>query len=338
MNKKLIPLTVQLKQNNNDIIQGINQNDAGVVFDMRVMDGLVPFDFSGYSVVTLKIKKPDGTFTYDSDTGIYVDIVNPTKGKFKINIPTSCTAQNGMHFCKVGFSSSDNTLFETMTFNYFVGENPNADDDEVIGTNEFPVLTNLIAQIAGIISAENARAEAESDREDAETERQADYLAMMENLSTALTEAQTALANAQSMLQDVYEAIAQGGSVDVTDISALATKTYVGNQLKHLDFIYNTQTGQKDSSLKIFRSNESHISSIASQFGQGELAYASNTHKLFYSEGNGVLKQINEPCFIVGTTAPTDTSKLWIDTSGSAPIIKFFNSTAWVGCNTAVYG
>ena len=29
MNKKLIPLVVQLKQNNREILTGINQNDAG---------------------------------------------------------------------------------------------------------------------------------------------------------------------------------------------------------------------------------------------------------------------------------------------------------------------
>ena len=43
MNKKVIPIVVRLKQNNNEIIQGIAQNDAGVIFDITVMDGLVPF-------------------------------------------------------------------------------------------------------------------------------------------------------------------------------------------------------------------------------------------------------------------------------------------------------
>lgn len=339
MNKKVIPLVVQLKQNNNYIVQGINQNDAGLIFDLKIMDGLVPFDFSGYSVITLKIKKPDDTFTYAATNGTYIDIVNATKGRLKINIPTSCTAQNGMHFCSVAFAQDEETVFASMSFNYFVGEDPNVNNDDVIGTNEFPILNNLIAQIAGIISAENDRVEAESDREDAEDERQADYLAMMENLSTALAEAQAALTNAQSMLHDVYEAIAQGGSIDVTEISALATKDYVDGWFAPLDF----NDGSRESMLKIRSETDANIKS-GSYISDRELCWATDTHKLYIGGAYDYVTGLNEvypvmpSCFVADTTAPTDTSKLWIDTSGSAPVIKYHNGTTWINCNTAVYG
>lgn len=338
MNKKVIPIVVRLKQNNNEIVQGIAQNDAGVIFDITVMDGLVPFDFSGYSIVALKIKKPDETFTYDSTSGSYVDIVDPTKGRLKINIPTSCTAQNGMHYCRVSFSSDESTLFEAMMFNYFVGEDPNAEDSEVIGTNEFPVLSNLIAQVSGMVNAETIRTNNEANREDAEAERQAGYEVMMQNLSTALAETQTALANANAMLEQVYQAIAQGGSIDVSDISALATKSYVEDKVTHLDFGDGTD---KKGKLQIYWGEEDTLANL----DIGELAYAFDTKRLYIGgENNAYPDWINEPCFIASTTAPVDseehprnTDKLWIDTSGTAPVIKYYNGTNWVNCNTAVF-
>lgn len=333
MNKKVIPIVVRLKQNNNEIVQGIAQNDAGVIFDITVMDGLVPFDFSGYSIVALKIKKPDETFTYDSTSGSYVDIVDSTKGRLKINIPTSCTAQNGMHYCRVSFSSDESTLFEAMMFNYFVGEDPNAEDSEVIGTNEFPVLSNLIAQVSGMVNAETIRTNNEANREDAEAERQAGYEVMMQNLSTALAETQTALANANAMLEQVYQAIAQGGSIDVSDISALATKSYVQSELGDIDC--GTPSARGNTILHIYRGYEADIQGVQPHIG--ELMYCTDTNKLLIGMGGGRKVLVNEPCYAVSSDAPTDTDKLWIDTSGTAPVIKYYDGTNWVNCNTAVF-
>lgn len=330
MNKKVIPLIVQLKQNNNHIETGIAQNDAGVVFDMKIMDGLETFDFSGASLVTLKIKKPDETFTYDSTGGQYVDVVDATKGRLKINIPTSCTAQNGMHFCTVGFAHDESVVFETMSFNYFVGENPNADDEDVIGTNEFPVLTNLIAQTSDMLSQEQIRMSNEEDRIDAEAERQASYTAIITAVNNKLTEIQNAYGNLQSMLQELNEAIAEGGSVDISQISALATKTYVDNAIHGID-LGSTAT-QKNGTLVIYHGAEADIGTLT----EGEFGYASDTNRLYIGGANGK-NLINEPCFVATASAPMDTTKLWIDISGSAPVIKYYDGTAWVNCNTAVF-
>lgn len=332
MNKKVIPIVVRLKQNNNEIVQGINQDDAGVIFDITVMDGLKVFDFSGYTIVTLKITKPDGTITVDSTGGSYVDIVDAENGRLKINIPTSCTAQNGMHYCRVGFSSDENTLFDAMFFNYFVGEDPNRESEDVIGTPEYPILQNLIAQVSGMQSAENMRVASEAERAEAEEQRQTEFESTMEQLQTALRQALNALAVANNMLNNVYEALAQGGSVDISQISALATKAYVQDYSKNLNFGLN-QDDQKDSVLRIFCEGDNSMPDLL----QGELGYAFNTHKLYignaYPEANTLL---NEPCFVASADAPTDTDKLWIDTSGT-PQIKYHNGTEWVSCNTAVY-
>lgn len=337
MNKKLIPMVVRLKQNNNDIIQGINQNDAGVVFDITVMDGLVPFDFSGYGVVTLKIKKPDETFTYDSNTGVYVDIVDSEHGRLKINIPTSCTAQNGMHYCRVGFSAGNSTLFETMTFNYFVGQNPNADSEDVIGTNEFPILNNLIAQVSDVISAEAMRASNEAEREEAENDRQENYSTLIALFTECLGFLEAKITDLESMLTEFNEAVAQGASVDISQITALATKTWVDGILNPLDLNYMSSVSTYQHQLKILRGETPELSHTT--LADGELFYDTLTDKLYIGNGgtNHIINGDVAP-FIAQTTAPTNTTKLWIDTTSSTrPVLKYYNGSAWTAINTAVF-
>lgn len=332
MNKKIIPIIVQLKQNNNFIAQGISQNDAGVVFDIKIMDGLESFNFAGYDIVTLKIQKPDETFTYDSDTGAYVDIVDAVNGRLKINIPTSCTAQNGMHFCTVGFAHSEDTLFETMTFNYYVSQNPTPDEDDIRGTNEYPILGNLITQCSGFVSAENMRVSSEEDRAAAEAARRAEYLQIKQSFEETLAQVTSTLAECQSMLGEVLQALADGGEVDVSLLTALATKSYVSNALSLLNYgadstkhlcIYNVDDDE-DISLK--------------EYLQGELGYSFDKNKLYIGTGvNDNLVWVNRPCFEASSEAPDDTAFLWIDTSGTVPVIKYHDGNAWVNCNVAVY-
>ena len=334
MNKKVIPIVVRLKQNNNEIVQGINQNDAGVIFDITVMDGLKVFDFSGYTIVTLKITKPDGTITVDSTGGSYVDIVDAENGRLKINIPTSCTAQNGMHYCRVGFASDDSTLFDAMMFNYFVGEDPNRESEDVIGTPEYPILQNLIAQVSGMQSAENMRVASEAERAEAEEQRQAEFESTMEQLQTALRQALKALSVANNMLNNVYEALAQGGSVDISQITELATKSYVSDALTRLDF--GDTESPKTNTLVIYHGND--IGDISIE--EGELYYDPQYNRLWAGAPRNTKNLVNEPCFIASATEPLPTKrdKLWIDTSGT-PQIKYYDSSTnqWVSCNTAVY-
>lgn len=331
MNKKLIPIIVQLKQNNAYIVQGINYGDMGVIFDIKVMDGLVPFDFTGYAVVTLKIQKPDGTFTYDSTGGARLDIVDSKEGRLKITLPTSCTAQEGMHLCYVGFGYSEQSLFETMRFNYFVGEDPNVDDDVVRGTNEFFLLTNLIAQASGMISAENIREYWEMERQENEKDRESLFSYLFALFIEALGYLEDTIGDARSLLIDVMEALAHGGSVDISQLEALATKTYVTNTIKHLDF--GEAEDEKTKSLLIFRGYEENITEL----DPGELAYATDTNKLLVGGAEGEINTINGAPYIRQSNAPSDTTKFWIDTSGDAPLIKFHDGNGWVACNTAVF-
>ena len=327
MNKKNIPLIVQLKQNNNQIVQGINQNDAGVLFDMKVMDGLEVFDFSGFGIITLKFIKPDGTYRYDSATSENLDIIDPEKGRIKINIPTSCTEQKGMYNVTIGFGQDENTYFTTCSFNYYVGEVSEANDDDVTGQNEFPVLTNMILQMAGIQDKEELREYAESEREENEKNREEKMATLMALYVDVLGAIDDAAKLAYSMLEDVYEAMAQGASIDITNIEALATKTWVSTRLEDLDM------EDIQGVFQIRRMAEDYTGNLNS----GEFLYCTDDNKLYIGNANGRAILVNKPFFTAQAEEPTDTSVLWIDNSGTVPVIKYHDGNEWVSCNTAVF-
>ena len=330
MNKKIIPAIVQLKQNNNLVIQGINQYDAGVYFDLKIMDGLEEFDFSGYSIVTMRIKKPDGTFTIDSNGGDNVDVIDPTKGRLKLQIPTSCLVQNGMHFCMVGFSNDDETYVQTSTFNYYVGEVQEPDEESIVGTDEYPILTNLIAMVSGINSAEQERLFEEDERKENEETRQMTSATMIALFVEALGFLEDQISTINSMYDELLEAL-ETGTVDFSTLSALATKVYVGDYVKELDF-GSTSDLTKTKKLVIYHGADANIPTL----DDGEMAYATDTNKLYGGTSNGNVL-INRSPFVVSGSAPTDTSLLWIDDSGTASVIKYHDGSNWVSCNTAVF-
>ncbi len=242
MNKKVLSAVIQLKQNNNKILRGVVQNDTGVILDIRVMDGLTPFDFSGYGIVTIKVTKPDETIYINSNGSDLVDTIDSKNGRFKFGIPASLTAQPGMHFVNIGFGESSNTYFQTVSFNYFVGEDATIDDETIRGSDEFPILTNLIAQFSDMAQTIAEWEQQEMERQNHESYREQrwdDWEAMLLGL---MEEAR----QAKAMYNLVIQAIINSGvtlpiQVDTSDLvlqddlDDYATKDYVDDAIDDLD-------------------------------------------------------------------------------------------------------
>lgn len=290
MNKKVLSATIQLKQNNRKILRGIVQNDTGVILDIRVMDGLVPFDFSGYGIVTIKVVKPDETIYVNSNGSDLVDTLNAKTGRFKVGIPATLTAQKGMHFVTIGFGESSNTYFQTVGFNYFVGEDATISDSTIEGSDEFPILTNLIAQFSDMAQTLDEWEQKELERQHNEDYRvqrwddwESDFFALKQ-------EAQ----QAKAMYNYVLQAIQDAGVVlpIPVDPSDLVTEDELGETL------YGYVTAD-------------------------DLAT--------------VLDDLHLPQVVAQTTAPTDTTKIWIDTSGANAVIKYYANNAWKSANVAVF-
>ena len=286
MNKKVLSAVIQLKQNNRKILRGVVQNDTGVILDIRVMDGLVPFDFSGYGIVTIKVVKPDETIYINSNGSDLVDTINARSGRFKIGIPASLTAQPGMHFVTIGFGESSNTYFQTVAFNYFVGEDATISDSTIEGSDEFPILTNLIAQFSDM-----AQTLDEWEQKELERQHNEDYrVQRWDDWESDFWELKQEAQQAKAMYNYVLQAIQDAGvtlpiSVDTSDLvlqddlDDYATKAYVTTAIGNL----------------------------------------------------------NLPQVVAQPTAPTDTTKIWIDTSGGTPVIKFYANNTWKSANVAIF-
>jgi hypothetical protein len=242
MNKKVLSAVIQLKQNNNKILRGVVQNDTGVILDIRVMDGLVPFDFSGYGIVTIKVIKPDETIYINSNGSDLVDTINARSGRFKIGIPASLTAQPGMHFVTIGFGESSNTYFQTVAFNYFVGEDATISDSTIEGSDEFPILTNLIAQFSHMAEELQRFEDEEHDRQTNEAQRELEFLALKQQIEDLKQEAQQTKAMFNYVLQAIQDAgVTLPIPVDTSDLvlqddlDDYATMTYVDHSIQDLD-------------------------------------------------------------------------------------------------------
>lgn len=242
MNKKVLSAVIQLKQNNNKILRGIVQNDTGVILDIRVMDGLVPFDFSGYGIVTIKVIKPDETVYINSNGSDLVDTLNAQTGRFKVGIPASLTAQPGMHFVTIGFGESSNTYFQTVSFNYFVGEDATISDSTIEGSDEFPILTNLIAQFSHMAEELQRFEDEEHDRQTNEAQRELEFLALKQQIEDLKQEAQQTKAMFNYVLQAIQDAgVTLPIPVDTSDLvlqddlDDYATMTYVDHSIQDLD-------------------------------------------------------------------------------------------------------
>lgn len=286
MNKKVLSAVIQLKQNNKKILRGVVQNDTGVILDIRVMDGLVPFDFSGYGIVTIKVIKPDETVYINSNGSDLVDTINARSGRFKIGIPASLTAQPGMHFVTIGFGESSNTYFQTVSFNYFVGEDATISDSTIEGSDEFPILTNLIAQFSHMAEELQRFEDEEHDRQTNEAQRELEFLALKQQIDDLKQEAQQTKAMFNYVLQAIQDAgVTLPIPVDTSDLvlqddlDDYATMTYVDHSIQDLDL----------------------------------------------------------PQVVIQTTAPSNIDKIWIDVSGTSPVIKFYRNNAWQTANVAVF-
>lgn len=291
MNKKIISATIQLKQNNRRILKGIVQNDTGVILDIRVMDGLVPFDFSGFGIVTIKVVKPDETIYVDSDSSSLVDTINARSGRFKIGIPASLTAQKGMHFVTMGFGDDNGAYFQTVEFNYFVGEDATVSNEDVEGTTELPILQNLIIQFSHMADTLQRFEEEEHDRQTNEAAREAEFLALKEQLAAAILEAE----QLKGLVNYILQLLISSGVV-VEPIQVDPSEIVMEDDLANTLADYATK------------------------------AYVATA-----------IGNLNLPQVVAQTTAPTDTTKIWIDTSGANAVIKYYANNAWKSANVAVF-
>ena len=176
MNYKEFNVSLPIDTNNVVIVDGLIQYDTANIVNVRLMDGVESFDFTGYSEVYVEILKPDGTHIQtcvtddpevSEDNNPYsIHVVNPKEGRISFNLQGQATILTGTHFGQVMITSGGKIL-TTARINYYVGDTlqSDADPSEVISSGDYSSLRTLIARNSAIATAERDRVDAETQRE-----------------------------------------------------------------------------------------------------------------------------------------------------------------------------
>lgn len=323
MNKKEFNLSVSTRDNSAKVVRGVIQYDTGNLFNVNILEGTKPFDFTGYTNVVIEILKPDGTVYVDGDGGS-LDVLDAEYGTVSFTLQPQCVLITGMHFVAISIFSNG-VKVTTARLNYYVSESAGGSGD-VTSTSEFPILQLLIAQNSNILESEQLRQIAERLRQEAEAHR-------VNETEGVLAQAQKAIEQAQSYVDNVKDwydlFMSAAGDIAGVDLSTVVTQTNLADALKDIDcggFTGATKT------LHIRGGNKENLPALKSR----ELGFVYETQELFIGyDWKNIL--INKPAFVAQATAPDDTSILWIDTANNNAL-KFYNGIAWAGTSTAVFG
>ncbi|MDO4486036.1 MAG: BppU family phage baseplate upper protein [Bacillota bacterium] len=351
MNYKEFNISLPVDVNNVVLIDGIVQYDTANIVNVRLMSGIEPFDFTGYTEVFIDILKPDGNkiqscVTDDpsiiNDNDPYtIQVVDPAEGRISFTLQGQATVLEGTHFGQIMISGNGKTLTSTR-FNYRVGENlsDGALPDNVASSSEYASLLTLINRNSAIATAERDRMDSETLRRVAELAREERIDELEEYIREYLTNAE-GYVNASETAANIaeqYAQLAQNPSAEllaqlITDMD-LASVTYVDNKISDAvrNFIAGLFTDTEDIK-KLLKFRTGDLSDLP-VLDSGEPGFATDAQTLFIGTSSGNIP-INGT-YQAGDTAPERTDILWIDTSAGGTI-KYHNGTSWEPAVTVAF-
>lgn len=367
MNYKLFNAAVPVKDNNIVLVDGLVQFDTANIINVRLMDGVEPFDFTGYTQVFLEILKPDGTVIeacvgMDTDeeliieeNGYYtvneeilnkannpytIQVLDPEEGLIRFALKDQATILPGTHFCQLLIMGTGERL-TSARINYYVGDTMYEEAGDFVSTNEYSALVELYRQLARVVDEEMKRIAAEENRMSAENDRLNTFAELMEKcneLSDNLQEINQykdlirqmwdAVMNNSPSRDIMEEMLAEFDTVTQEELDALADT--VGVKTRHFDAGEYTDSDDTVKHLQARRGLEADMPDLL----EGEFAYSTDTQTAYIGGSSGPIAL--NGIYHAGSTAPIRRDLLWIDTS-AGNVIKYFDGDAWVPTATNVF-
>lgn len=323
MNYKAYPVGVHINENSVKVLGGIVKNDNGNLFQVQLYSGTEAYDFTGYTIINATIARPDETTLSDmwpvtegsdeqeSHTFLAIQDIDAKNGRITLKVGGDATAQVGLHRMAIEIYS-DTVRVTTARINYVVVET--LDDDEeansiLENSESYTALQSLITSCSSIISVEEERVNQEVTRAENEAAREASFTALR-------TELQSELEYARALFN---EAIAAGQMEEL--------KTYL--------------EGYIDDRIGIIPTTESAAAwfAIADNQRVGAVVFDTVERLMYIGTGDGgYMPVITYKPYEAGTTAPTDTRSLWVDSS-AGNVVKYYNGASWVETGAiAIFG
>lgn len=354
MNYKSFPIGVHTNENSVKVLEGIVQHDNGNLFQIQLYDGTEAFDFTGYSIINVTIIRPDETSITDlwvdtgdgyeradettegeteSHTFLAMQYLDPANGRITLQVGGDATAQVGLHRMAVEIYSSD-VVLTTARINYNVVGTLNKVGASILErVSGYSKLQDLLIKCSQMIDAEEERANQEVARQNSEVEREALAATLSQYvpaLDAAVAQAEAAEENARewamfsrtaAIPQELSDAITAvvGAASDIASLSARVTAL----EKKTVPVMASTA-----------------LDSYFADAEAGAIAFCSNDNALYVGDGEGSYDAVvdSSVMYVVSSTAPSDTTKLWVDTANNNQL-KAYVSDAWQPVKSvAVFG
>lgn len=341
MNYKQFNVALPIRDNNVQIVDGVVQYDTANIFNVRLMDGVEPFDFTGYTEVYIEILKPDGThvqscITDDPEVNnvnnpYAIQVVDAKEGRLSFTLQGQATILPNSHFMQIIIAGGGRIL-TTAKLNYYVGGSLMDPTVDLTSNDEYTTLLTLINRNTSIMDKEKLREQSESDRMTAEAEREARMAEMERDVDDLLksTDDLVEQCNSAAERAELAKELALNPSATIMaqliEELNLVEKQYIDNLTKNFDAGLFTDDDETKRLLKVRTGTASELPELV----EGELGYATDTKRLYVGDVpvNGV--------YHVGEEAPTETHILWLDTA-SGGIIKYYDGIDWQPAATVAF-
>lgn len=347
MNYKVFNIALPIKENNVQIIDGIVQGDTANIVNVRLMDGVDPFDFTGYTEVFLDIIKPDGTYInacvtdnpeYNSNNPYTIQVLDPKTGLISFALQGQATVLEGSHFGEITIVGGGALLTATR-INYYVGDTiqRETDPESLTSSDDYVSLRNMIMKNSAISSAEANRNLAEGLRMSAEEQRELRMADLEEYIRTYLENAAGYVDDSRGYMEqaELYAQLAQNPSAEIIEQLLegfnFASIKYVDDQVGNAtaEFDAGTYTNPLKP-LQFIRGADSEIPELE----EGEPAWSTDARTFYVGGPEGAIP-INGT-FVASIKAPTRYDILWIDLSAGASV-KYWDGSDWQPTATATF-
>lgn len=351
MNYKEFNISLPVNTNNVAVVDGIVQYDTANIVNIRLMDGVKPFDFTGYTEVFIEICKPDGNHIQacvtddpkvNGDNNPYtIHVADPKEGRISFNLHGQATVLTGTHFGQIMIASGGKVL-TTARVNYYVGDTLQSDADPggITSSGEYSSLRTLIARNSAIATAERDRVDAETLRKLAELARENRIDALADEIRDYLNNAVGYVEQTEDYMERAqrFAELAQNPSAEIMESLIaelnLASETYVNGSIataaRDFDAGNYTDNAEAKKLLKVRRGNEADLPPLEA----GELGFSVDAGTVYIGGSSGNIPL--NGAYAAGTTAPQRKDLLWIDTSAGGAV-KYWDGSAWQPAATAVF-
>lgn len=348
MNYKEFNIALPIRDNNVQLFEGVVQYDTANIVNVRLMDGIEPFDFTGYTEVFIEILKPDGTHVNacvtddpeikDDNNPYCIQVLDPAEGRISFTLKDQATVLTGSHFGNITIMGDGKSL-STAKFNFCVGDNVASDTipDNVESSEDYASLRMLVARNSLIAAEERVRVDSETQRGIAELHREERMQLLEDEINNYLSNAVGYVEQTEDYMEvaEKFAELAQNPSKEIiADLIAeldLASEEYVDTNIENATAGFDA--GSYEQVEKLFQARRGLDAELPS-LEQGELGWSTDAKTLYVGGSDGPVP-INGT-FVASIEEPARHDVLWIDVSAGCAI-KYHDGASWQPTATATF-